>query len=216
MNSVLKLEKHRVHREPRSGCGSAVPEISICDLALIDYRSEGPRGVRAAQLIAVLWSNSSARQPAREVVHRIPTQSRDNLIWELGTSLRAVQDGQNRQAVALHLVRNEKRCTGDNQLSRSGFSPWAPEMRMGGEIGNRPANGSRNMLGRLGLVLLNVGLDACEVPKGCLRPNYMHAGGRSFRLPPQDLSQRSTFSWGTTRPPAASFSPSSISANCHC
>jgi hypothetical protein len=33
------------------------------------------------------------------------------------------------------------------------------------------------MLGRLGLVLLNVGLDACEVPKGRLRPDYMHTGG---------------------------------------
>src|SRR5208283_3563178 len=123
-----------------------------------------------------------------------------------------MQDGQDRQAVALHLVRNEKRRSGDNQFSSPGFSPWAPEVRMRGEVGNRLTNGLRNILGRLGFVLLNVGLDAREVPKGCLGPYYLHTGGRSFRLLPQDLSQRSTFSWGTTRPPSASLSPSSISA----
>jgi hypothetical protein len=158
---------------------------------------------------------SLSRLP-REVIPGKPAQSRDNSIWGFATPLRAMQDGHDRQAVALHLVRNEIRRTGDNQLSSSGFSPWAPEVRMRREVGNRPANGLRNIPGRLGFVLLDVGLDGREVPKGCLSPDYLHTGGRSFRLLPQDLSQRSTFSWGTTRPPAASLSPSSISANCHC
>jgi hypothetical protein len=64
----------------------------------------------------------------------------------------------------MHLVRNEKRRTGDNQLSGSGSSPWAPEMRMRGEVGNRPANGLRNISCRLGLVPLDVVLDGREVP----------------------------------------------------
>lgn len=115
-----------------------------------------------------------------------------------------------------HLVWDDVRSVCYNQFTRPGLSAWTPKVGVASEQRNSLADGSGDLSRSLWPVVFDVGLKIGEMTYRLAGPDYSHEGAGTFRFLPQDLSHRSTFSCGTTRPASASRRPSSISDNCHC